>query len=85
MQFSTLSNATVFNPDHRVPRMLIGHCVQPKPYTVRLYVLRSKVLRMYSGLRNRCPDAQHIPCSRPHTAAAAHYLLSSERTSLALR
>ena len=43
------------------------------------------VERWYSGLRNRCPDAQHIPCSRPHTAAAADHPLSSERTSSALR
>lgn len=38
----------------------------------------------YSGLRNRCPDAQGISCSRPHTAAAGHHPLSSERTSSAL-
>ena len=30
--------ATVFNRDHRVPCMLIEHCVQSKPYTVTVYV-----------------------------------------------
>ena len=29
---------TVFLPDHKVPCMNIEHCVQTKPYTVRLYV-----------------------------------------------
>jgi hypothetical protein len=33
----------------------------------------------YSGLRNRCPDAQHISRSRPRTAAAADPPLVPER------
>jgi len=38
--------AIVSNPDHKVPCTIIEHYVQPKPYNLRLYVKRSKVLRM---------------------------------------
>jgi hypothetical protein len=47
--------------------------------------IRRLLVDMYSGLRNRCPDAQHIPCSHPHTAAAADHPLISEWTSSAFR
>ena len=30
--------AIVFNPDHKVPCTIIELCVQPKPYSLRLYV-----------------------------------------------
>jgi len=38
--------AIVFNPDHKVPCTIIELCVQPKRYSLRLYMRRSKVLRM---------------------------------------
>jgi hypothetical protein len=28
----------VFSPDHKVPYTIIEHYMQPKPYTLRLYV-----------------------------------------------
>jgi hypothetical protein len=38
MEVDDSASAIASNPDHKVPCTIIECCVQPKPYTFRLYV-----------------------------------------------